>query len=411
MSSSKKILKITYTIVFIIQLLIMVLLYLQNPIPEYLKECMPLLSKVLLTIGFLFLICIIIYLLENKLNNKNEVGLEDYNIRPSFDIDFRNKDIIYLSALFYKQPLSKKSLLLLIMQLINKNAINLSCYLNDSKYQYIIEKGNLHYINLSKVEQDLLNYLFKNSNRVNLIKKIEELYNSEEASDIVKNCNEYVKNFVEIKKSSMKKIYQFLTFFIAALSIFLGCMVLILASPLIFSKPSYIVVFECILFSFLSIFAGFIMTIILKKINIKYKYDNSSYLWICRNLIFLNSMLLASFIVKEYFYIQFIILIIYIFTTLTIMIMYNEHICLTKQDIETRKRLLSLEKYFKEMSYLKDKEFGNIITYEECLMYGFLFNITIKINDEFDILQKQLFDITKSETNLFIKLFRSTILK
>ena len=63
------------------------------------------------------------------------------------------------------------------------------------------------------------------------------------------------------------------------------------------------------------------------------------------------------------------------------------------------------------MRYLKDKEFGNIITYEECLMYGFLFNITIKINDEFDILQKQLFDIVKHESKLYIKLFQSNILK
>ena len=89
----------------------------------------------------------------------------------------------------------------------------------------------------------------------------------------------------------------------------------------------------------------------------------------------------------------------------------NEYICLSERDIEIRKRLFSLREYFKEMRYLKDKEFGNIITYEECLMYGFLFNITIKINDEFDILQKQLFDIVKHESKLYIKLFQSNILK
>lgn len=62
-------------------------------------------------------------------------------------------------------------------------------------------------------------------------------------------------------------------------------------------------------------------------------------------------------------------------------------------------------------SYLRDKEFGNIMTYEKCLMYGFLFNVTIKINDEFDILQKQLMDIVKNESKLYINLFKSNILK
>ena len=114
---------------------------------------------------------------------------------------------------------------------------------------------------------------------------------------------------------------------------------------------------------------------------------------------------------KKFYLIQFIILIIYIFVTLTIMIMYNEHICLYQKDIEIRNRLFSLKKYFKEMQYLRDKEFGNIITYEECLMYGFLFNITIKINNEFDMLQKQLFDVLKKESKLYMELFKTNVLK
>ena len=91
------------------------------------------------------------------------------------------------------------------------------------------------------------------------------------------------------------------------------------------------------------------------------------------------------------------------------MIKYNTHISLYNNDIIVRNRLLSLKKYFESMNYLTDKEFGNIITYEECIMYGFLFNITIKINKEFDILQKELFEIIKSEGKLYLKLFKSNI--
>ena len=62
------------------------------------------------------------------------------------------------------------------------------------------------------------------------------------------------------------------------------------------------------------------------------------------------------------------------------------------------------------MNYLEDNYWGNIITYEECIMYSFLFNITIKINKEFDLLQKELFDIFKKESYLYLKLFKNDIL-
>ena len=298
------------------------------------------------------------------------------------------------------------------MQLINKKVIDLSCYLNGNKYQYIIEKRKSEFSNITNVEQQLINYLFKNSDRVDLIKKLDELYSKDNSNDIVNTCKEYIKNIVKIKKTSMKKVFQIITAIIAILVIFLGFIVMILnVSTQEHYTNSIIIIGRYILYTSICIIVGLITTIILKRINTKYKYDNDFYSWICKNLIFLNFELLISFIFKEYYIIQFVALIIYFFTTLTIMIMYNEYICLSEQDIEIRKRLFSLREYFKEMKYLRDKEFGNIMTYEECLMYGFLFNITIKINDEFDILQKQLMDIAKNESKLYIKLFQSNILK
>ncbi len=413
MSTEKKVLKLIYTIIFIIQILIVAILYMQKTINEYYKEYMPFLLKIFLIIGFLFLSSIIIYIVENKINSKNQEELDEYNIQSNFDIDFRDKDILYLSTIFNKQQPGKKELLLLIMQLIKKEVIDLSCYQNCNKYQYIIEKRNLQFNNITNVEQELIRYLFKDSYRVDLIKKINEIYSKNNTKDIVNKCKEYISNFVTIKKSSMKKIFQTITTFIAIIAIFIGFFVMILISTT--TKNNYTnsiaIIGKYVLYAIICIAIGYIVTIILKKINIRYKYDNDSYLWICRNLIFLNILILTSFIFTNYYLIQFIELITYIFTTLTIMIMYNEHICLSEKDIEIRKRLFSLREYFKEMGYLKDKEFANIMTYEECLMYGFLLNITIKINDEFDILQKQLFETAKNESKLYIKLFQSNILK
>ena len=412
MSTNKKILKIIYTIILMIELLIIVILYIQNPMNEYFKEYVPFFSKIFLIIGFLFLLSIVIYIIENKVNNKNQEELDEYNIQSNFEIDFRDKDILYLSTIFNKRQPEKKELILLIMQLINKNVIDLLCYLNGNKYQYIIEKRKSEFSNITNVEQQLINYLFKNSDRVDLIKKLDELYSKDNSNDIVNTCKEYIKNIVKIQKTSMKKVFQIITAIIAILVIFLGFIVMILnVSTQEHYTNSIIIIGRYILYTSICIIVGLITTIILKRINTKYKYDNDFYSWICKNLIFLNFELLISFIFKEYYIIQFVALIIYIFTTLTIMIMYNEYICLSEQDIEIRKRLFSLREYFKEMKYLRDKEFGNIMTYEECLMYGFLFNITIKINDEFDILQKQLMDIAKNESKLYIKLFQSNILK
>lgn len=413
MSIKKKILKLIYTMILIVEVLMIVILYMHKPINEYYKEYIPFLAQIFLIISFLFLLSIIIYIVENKVNGRYQEDMDEYNVPSNFDIEFKEQDILYLSTILTKQQPGKKELLLLIMQLIKKKAIGLSCYLNDNKYQYIIEKRNLRFNNLTNVEKELIDYLFKDSYQVDLIRKIDEIYRTNNAKSIVNNCKKYVSNYVTIKKSSMKKIFQAITMITAILVMFMGFFIMIVIDTTTDNNEmnSIAIMGKYILDAIICIANGYIVTIILKKINIKYKYDNDSYLWLCKNLIFLNLLMLTSFVFTNYYLIQFIELIIYIFTTLTIMIMYNEYICLSKEDIEIRKRLFSLKKYFKEMQYLKDKEFGNIITYEECLMYGFLFNITIKINDEFDMLQKQLLDTVKNESKLYVKLFQSNILK
>mgnify|MGYP004680576131 CR=1 FL=1 len=411
MSTKKKILKLIYTIILIIELLIISILYIQKPINEEYKEYLPIFLKVILIIGILFFLSIITYIIENKIINKNQEELDEYNIYPSFDIDLKDKDILYLSTIYNKQKPGKKEILLLIMQLINKKVIDLSCYLKGDKYQYILEKRNLQFSKISSEEQKLINYLFEDSNRVDLLKKVKEIYYKNNAEGVVKKCREFVENIISIKKSKIKHIYQVITTIIAILVIYIGFCSMILIEAQNNYTNSTSVIGKYLLYTIICIIMGFFITIILKRINKIYKYDNDSYLWLCRNFIFFNLLILVSFVFKDYIFIQIVALILYIFTTLTIMIMYNEHICLSEKDIETRERLLSLKAYFKEMQYLKDNAFGSIMTYEECIMYGFLFNITVKINDEFDMLQKHLFDIAKTESKLYIKLFQSNVLK
>lgn len=413
MSVNKKIIRLIFTSIIIIQLIIMAILYFQKQIDKIDINIAILFIKLFSIIVIMFLLSIIIYIFENKASSNGLEETDEYNIQANFDIDLKNKDILYLATIFYKKQPEKRELILLIMQLINKRIIDLSFYLDGNNYKYIIEKRNLHFNNITEIEQELLNYIFIDSNRVDLIKKIDEIYTKNNSKNIIKKMKDYITKFVEIQKSSMKKIYQIITTIIAILTIFLGFSMLILVSSVqeYHYTNSLSIVGIILLYSLIIVIIAFIMTLILKKINRKYKYDNDWYLWLSKNFIFLNILLIISFMFKKFYLIQFIILIIYIFVTLTIIIMYNEHICLYQKDIEIRNRLFSLKKYFKEMQYLRDKEFGNIITYEECLMYGFLFNITIKINNEFDMLQKQLFDVLKKESKLYMELFKTNVLK
>lgn len=166
MSAQKKVVKMIYTIILMIELVIIAILYIKNP-NEYYNEYMPFFAKVHLpiAIGCMFLISIIIYIIENKVKSKNQGELDEYDIQANFDIDLKDKDILYLSTIFNKRQPEKKDLILLIMQLINKKVIDLSCYLNGNSYQYIIEKRNLQVTNITSAEQELIRYIFKDSNR------------------------------------------------------------------------------------------------------------------------------------------------------------------------------------------------------------------------------------------------------
>ena len=413
MSVNKKIINLIFTSIIIIQLIIMAILYIQKQMGEIDKSIAILFIKIFSIIVIMFLLSIIIYIFENKSSSNGQEEIDEYNIQANFDIDLKNKDILYLTTVFNKKQPEKRELILLIMQLINKKIIGLSSYLDGENYKYIIEKRNLHFNNITEIEQELLNYIFIDSNRVDLIKKINEIYKRNNSKNIINKMKDYITKFVEIQKSSMKKIYQIITTIIAILSIFLGFTMIILVSTVqeYHYTDSLSIGGIILLYSLITVIIAFSMNLILKKINRRYKYDNDWYLWLSKNFMFLNVLLIISFMFKNFYLIQFMILIIYIFVTLTIMIMYNEHICLYQKDIEIRKKLFSLKKYFKEMQYLSDKEFGNIITYEECLMYGFLFHITIKIDNEFDMLQKQLFDVMKKESKLYMELFKTNVLK
>ncbi len=415
MSDSKKILRILYLLLAIIQIIILLILFIHYPLPEILRDLTSLIRNQIILIFIFFTLAIICYIFEHKKNNKNEGLIDDNLILPAFDISFKDNDILYLSTILNQKLPGKKEIILLIMQLINKKVIDLSSYYNGTTYQYIITKRTHYTAILTDIEKKLIDYLFYTCDRVDLIKKVKKIYSTKnvQVDSIVNDIHNSREIANLIRHSSIKAIYKILTAIISVLALFLGIiLVLTVISSIIDQKfkSSIEIVITFFLIAFVCIFIAFIFTLVLKKLNSMYQDTNDTYSWILLNIIFFNMCLLFSYIFPYLLVvIQYFLMIIYIFTTLTIMIKYNTHISLSENDIIIRNRLVSLKKYFLNMQYLTDKEFAHIITYEECIMYGFLFNITIKINKEFDILQKELLDIIKSEGSLYLELFNNNI--
>lgn len=411
MSNSKKVLNVIYFVIVLIQLSLLLLLTINHPLPEYMEDILPLLKWLVFFILIIFIFAIICYIVEHKKYNKNEYVLDNSLIPPKFDISIKSYDITYLSTILNQKCPCKKDIILLIMQLISKKVIDLECFYDGNNYQYIIKKRNNYMAKITNIEKSLMNYLFYESNSVNLINKIKQIYSTKnsQVSSIEKSLYSSIEENQLLKLSSIKVVYKFFAFVIAVISFFIGiCILITTLSTTDFMTPIKIVT-SFVLIALVCVFMAFLCTFVLKKLNSIYQYNNDAFSWVFFNITFINLFLMVSYAFPLFFVIQYFIMLIYIFTALTIMIKYNVHISLSKDDVIIRNRLLSLKKYFNEMNYLKDKEFSNIITYEECIMYGFLFNITVKINKEFDLLQKELVDIVRAEGKLYLSLFKDSI--
>lgn len=400
-------------ILLIIQTIILSLVALKNPVKhEY--ELIWIMEKLVPIVIVLILLAIIIYIIEHKKYNKNEEVIDEYDIPTKFDIDnIKDKDILYLSAVLNQKLPDKKDIVLLIMQLINNKSIDLSIAFDGEKYRYFIEKRQ-DIIYKNNIEYELINYIFRKSDKVDLIKTIKKIYNHNEVQRILNKCSKYIENEINIRQSNISIIYKILTVII---SLILGFLVIFVGIEFILvdlvksatSVNSNYVIINGMLIGGGCILLNFITLIILKKVNLQYQYDNDWCLWVIKVLSIFEILMLISYAFSTFEVIQFIFFVTYTLALLTIMIKYNKHICLSKEDLMIKAELISVKKYLKSMNYLKDKEFGNIITYEQYIMYGFLFNITIKINNEFDILQKELKNAMKKEGILYWRLLNERI--
>lgn len=394
-------------ILIAIECLILIILYLKFPFSDALKIYTPLIFPCLSIVLVLFILSLYIYVKEHKRYNKNEYTLNENYILPKFDTDIiRKHDIIYLSTILNQRYPEKKDIILLIMQLIIKKSIYLSIYLDGDKYQYIIEKNNNTSYKLNEIEQDLMYFIFRDNNRKDLIKVIENVYKNIESKSILKKCKNQLNSIMYFSNGIHSKLYKIITLII---SIPLIYVFFIFALPILLelvnsNLTNHAINTGLIICGIISIFLNFICFVFLKKINQKYQKDNNSFLFLVKIISLLLFILIVLFAFPKHEVFQFIIFSVYIIALMTIMMVYNTHLSLTDDELKLRKELIAIKKYLTNMDYLTDKSFGNIVTYDEYLMYGFLFNITIKVNKEFDIIQKELKSLIKEDAVSYLEI-------
>lgn len=292
MSISRTIKKSIVTILIIIEIILLSILYIKNPFPEYMINYIGLFTNLTIAIVIIFIISVICYVLEHKKYNKNENILDENLIHPEFDVSFKGKDILYLSTILKKQYPDKKEIILLIMKLINKKIIDLSSYWNGKNYQYIIEKRTSTSYQISNIENNLLNYLFKSSNKVDLLHVVKNIYSKKnsEIISIIKQISIYMEQSQTIQPSLLKPIYKILTVILSIVCLFLGICIFLTSTTILTFDSSIEVIIIFTLLAFLCIFIAFICTLLLKKFNKTYQLDNDGYSWFCKMyFLFLHS--------------------------------------------------------------------------------------------------------------------------
>lgn len=411
----RNVLRSIMLVITIIEGIILYLLNNKNPFYKFADDSLVnFIFKVITVIFIFFVIAIVIYIIEHIKNNKDETILNEEEIPEKFDSDLiKNKDIIYLSTILNQKYPNKKEIVLLIMQLINKKAIDLTMLFDGVNHKYIIERRkNVKYY-LNDVEEELINNIFIDCDRVDLMETIEGVYRKRESRHILEKCRKYIERNISICKSKITFIYKIIAYIILLLLLFLLWFIFILSGTTIAVETKNLGTSDVIIF-FISIgiiclLLNFGCISLLKKVNMKYQYDNDSFLWVLRVVDILGGLLIISYFFNRYEIIQFVFISVYIIAMLINMIKYNTHISLNEEQLELRKELIAIKNYLIKMDYLKDKEFGNIITYEEYITYAFLFNITIKINSEFDIMQREIKTLIEKECKSYWSLLNGTL--
>ena len=359
----------------------------------------------------IFLILNFIVVLLHKMYNVDmDNYLNEYFIDIN-DIDFSKKKIFEVGCLRDSRLPNKRDVVVFLFELINKKHLILS-----KEYdEYYVEVNDISNIeDISSSEQIILDLI--DNKKVKLkafIRKLSNKYASKKISNEMKT--------EILKKFDFFKVNKFFIIFFNFLKIPIFISVFTFAISLIYifyneSASDAINTFTTmqVLINIFSVIDNFVLVIVfifmvtyccgyIKKLNniLLNKEENFKFFKVIG--IVLIAFMLVFFINKLLaIYLMFVYITALIFNLAAKKYFLNVKSSYLKEKIEA----ISLEKYIREHSNLKERDSQSVIVYEEYFLYAFAFGITLKVDDDLELNNVLFNEVMKENFEKNISVFK-----
>ena len=392
------------------------LIYIYNvAINSYSSETANFLGMFFIAFIIIFLILNFIVVLLHKIYNVDvSDSLKEYFVDIN-DIDFSDKKIFELACLKDSRLPNERDVFTMLFGLVNKKHLKLS-----KKYdKYYIERNDkLNIDNISSSELLLLDLI--ENEKVDLKYFVKKISNKYASKKIVNKMREeifekfdyfevntnliVVFNFLKITMIVAFVLFSAFWLFIASQNVEYYSGTLLMSIPEIFLNLYNLLLIVIFIFT-LTYCCGYV-----KKLNdILFNKEKNVKFLVVIGIVLIAFMVL--FLINK----VIAIFCIYVYITGLIINLSEKKYFLNvkKGYLKDKIEAISLEKYIREYSNLKERDSQSIIIYEEYFSYAFAFEITLKVNDELDlnnILFNELIKVSfKQNMRIFGDLRRYTI--
>lgn len=326
-------------------------------------------------------------------------------IEEKFDPDLNKYDIALLTTILKKELIKEKDLIQIIIGMIKDRKIELISVLNEKdEYTYFIEKRE-DITKLKKYEIDLINLMFEKENRVELLKSIRKLYRDSEVKKIIKEINMGLRKDIKVYEAKIGEvILSLISIIIAIISFCVILFVAVMLSNINHSETNAVeFATSTVLIGMLILVGTYIMFFVGRRIVYAYNKDEDIIMYLAKFIFVIQIIIIIGTSIN----INSVIILMLVFEFATIFMSaiksIKEYVIVPKEYEKIRKDMYALKKYLEKNTYIEQKQFANVILYEEYLMYAFVFNITLKINNELNILQEELRKVIKEEIKIYNK--------
>lgn len=345
--------------------------------------------------GIIFIVLITLFLVFNFLvvllhrmyNVDVNDSLKDYVVDIN-DIDFSNKKIFEVACLREARLPDKRDVYTVLFEMINKKYLILS---KEYDNYYIKRNEQINIENISESEKIFFDLLEDGKKDFKgFIKKISNRYSTKK---ILNKMTEEIFNkfdYFEVN-SYLGVIFNFLKITILGVFLLLCLYLLFMLNQgdvSFYSTRTYNETVNIVLFFDVALLITvfiFLLTYCcgyVQKVNnlLFNKEDLGKFL-------LKNGIILISFMVIFFINKLIVIFLLYIYISALILNLTQKKYFVNVKSGYLKEKIeaISLEKYIREYSNLKERDAQSIIVYEDYFIYSYVFGITLKVDDELDL--------------------------